>query len=664
MTIVTPELRVEEHSTVSARAPCSRQNARRSVGVAARAYERYAALAIIMCATLLCMFWAVRVPMFQEPDEIAHADASFAYFNAGGPFVAEDPRAENFVTPQARYLVRAVGYRKLRYDNHAVVPKGYGTRAFFRSVDANAPGPIATPPHAGEALPYALALYPSPYYIAIGMAMHAAWSAFGRSVSTAFFAGRLVNVALFSANLVLAYLVLLGMRFTPIQRLLLLGAVAFFPLSTWMGAYIQPDNSSALLMTASLLGAIALRRHPASFPVLVAFGLAEAALGVTKLQYALVSIVALGLALRNVFDGYPVAVRLRALLLGVVLPLATAYAGRYLSPFGVLGTPPSGMAYEHMSAIETLRTAASDGIHSITDAYFGGEAFQSFWYHFGIRSAGAFSGGAAYTATAVLVFVTILAFFAWIARQIEIVRSLRGVVARYGFGRALVFVGTDPVMNLYVVLSALLFTLYAFTGGYLTLQGRYWYPVLVPIVILSVQTIGRSVPRRHARRATTLACACWLCYAVVSAPAAVIAMERGFYDARYVVPNFELGQVESIAFDGRTRTDLTNLRIPEGVLASVRGSVLDTSLGLPAGDVRFRLDGGPARSARTHVPDRALWIVFNDQRLANGGFTFDFSTNGLKPGVHELSIAAYEARAPYGLPVEEIRFVVTPGSRD
>jgi hypothetical protein len=328
--------------------------------------------------------------------------------------------------------------------------------------------------------------------------------------------------------------------------------------------------------------------------VLVAFGLAEAALGVTKLQYALVSIVALGLALRNVFDGYPVAVRLRALLLGVVLPLATAYAGRYLSPFGVLGTPPSGMAYEHRSAIETLRTAASDGIHSITDAYFGGEAFQSFWYHFGIRSAGAFSGGAAYTATAVLVFVTILAFFAWIARQIEIVRSLRGVVARYGFGRALVFVGTDPVMNLYVVLSALLFTLYAFTGGYLTLQGRYWYPVLVPIVILSVQTIGRSVPRRHARRATTLACACWLCYAVV----------------------------------------------------------------------RVRLDGGPARSARTHVPDRALWIVFNDQRLANGGFTFDFSTNGLKPGVHELSIAAYEARAPYGLPVEEIRFVVTPGSRD
>jgi hypothetical protein len=636
-----------------------RPNARR--GTSTR-WERAIAATIVLCATVLCGFWALRVPLFQEPDEVAHADAAFAYFDAGRPFVVRHPTITNFVTPQLRYLMKATEYRRLRYNNHAAVAKGYGTGEYFRALDANAPQPSNATPGVGAPVPYALAFYPSPYYYAVALAMRAGWAAFDHSLSAAIFAGRFLNVAMLAATLALAYAVLAEMPFTSAQRLMLLAGVAFFPLSTWMGGYVQPDNQSALLMTATLLAALALRKRPASLARVAFYALAASALGVTKLQYAVVAIVAFGFAFRGAFDREPVPIRLRALVCGVAIPLIAAFCGRHLSPIGRLYAPPGGTAFASVGIVERLRIATYDVLHSATATLLGGQTFGGFWFHFGLRSGGVFPQATTGVVTVVLVALTILTFAAWCVAQRRLVLRLRPIAARYGAGRAWGFFGTDPALNAYVLLTALLLSLSTFTNGDLLLQGRYWYPVLLPIAIVSVRSFGGAVPRANRRLATSIACAFWLCYSALAAPCAVVAMNRSFYHASDTIPTSELGQIESVAIDGRTR-DRQNLILTSGSTVTVRGDAIDTSIGLPATDVRFRVDGGNERRAIVNVPDPQLVVIFNDQLLANGGFRFDVPTRGLAPGSHEIEIAAYESRAPRGLPIENLRFSVARNVR-
>ncbi len=650
--IVSHDLRIEE--------PAGAQHiARRRPSLT---WERALAATIVVLASLLCGYWALRFPLLLEPDEVAHADAAFAYFDAGRPFVVQRPTIANFVTPQIRYLMRATDYRRMRYNNHASVHPGYGTPAYFRSLDADAPQPSNARPADGARVPYVLAFYPSTYYYAVATAMRAGWSAFGHSLSAAIFAGRFLNVLMLASTLVLGYAVLSEMSFTSAQRIMLLAGIAFFPLSTWMGAYIQPDNQSALLMTATLLAALALRKKPASLTRLALYGIAASALGVTKLQYALVAIVAFGLAFRGSFDREALPIRVRALVGGVAIPIVVTLFGRYVSPIGGLNAITSGTAYAHAGLLERLRIASYDVMNSATGALLGGQTFAGFWFHFGLRSGGVFPSSAIGAVTSVLVSLTVLTFAAWCVSQRRLLRRLRPVAVRYGARRAWGFFGTDPTLNAYLLLTILLLVVSTFTNGGVTLQGRYWYPALIPIVILSVHSIGGAFPRATRGIATSIACAFWLCYSAVAAPCAVVAMNRDFYHGSDTMPTWELGEIESVEVDDRVR-ERQDLTVNAGSILTVRGGAIDSSVGLPARDVRFRIDHGPERRAVTNLPDRQLPMIFNDQVLANGGFLFDVPTRGLAPGVHEIQISAYEARAPRGLPIETLRFAIVGTAR-
>jgi hypothetical protein len=627
--------------------------------VRARFGELLLVALIVMCATALSAYWAFRVPMFLEPDEIAHADAAFAYFDAGKPFRLKRAVVGNFVTPEAQYLSRVTGYRRLRYNAYASATQGYGTAAYFRRIDTNAPEPAGVFPANGATIPYVLAYYPSPYYGLVALAMRAGWNAFGRSLTAAFFCGRLLNVALLSFTLVLAYATLCCVTRVRAQRLLLLGGIAFFPLTTWMGASIQPDNQSALFVSASLLAALRLRRHPKSLVALLALAIGESALGVTKLQYALVAIAALGVVIRGVLVRQSPERRALTLTVAYLVPLLVAFGGRYLSPVGRLGLPHDATQLEQLGIAHRAEANAYQLFsQAVTDATLGGRAIRGFWFHFSIRNDSIFTGTAADVATAVLVFLTVLGIAVWAARQIHLVRHLLRISKRYGFAPSLRFIGTDPFLNLYAGVSIVLFGVYAFTGGYLTLQGRYWYPVLLPIVILSARTAGASVPRRFARRAATIACAFWALYAAVAAPLAVVAMERGFYHNSNIVPSAEIGSIESIAVDGTAVPNVGDIRVPRGASLAIAGSALDSSLGLPARDVGYRIDEGPERRAATGLTDRLLPATYNDPALIDGGFAFRFSTTGLRPGAHQVLVFARERRSPEGLPLASLSFTV------
>ncbi len=608
------------------------------------------------------MFWSLHVPMFQEPDEVAHADASFLYFDAGRAFEVADAATGDFVVPQTRYLMGVADYRRLRYDSRAAVPRGYGTDAYFRAADAGAPYPTGSVPQVGQAIPYVLAFYPSTYYYEVALAMRAGWTLFGHSLTAAFFAGRFLNVAMLSCTLLIAYRICVESSFSAFQRLMLLSGIAFFPLSTWMGAYIQPDNQSALLIAASLLACITLRKHPESLTRLILFGAAVSALGITKLQYALVVVVACGVALRNAFDGKPVATKLRAAGLGLVLPVFAAAGGHYLSPIGTLQTPSGGSEYAHAGVVASAQSAASRVRDGVADAFLGGRTFGGFWFRFGIRGFGAYAGTTARCVTVFLIALTASASIGWFASQLRVARRLRRVGERHHFRRAARFVGTDPTFNLYVLVSTMLFAINAFTGGDLILQGRYWYPVLIPIVILSVRSIGNAFPRALRARATSVACGFWCAYSVLSAPAAVIAMQRSFYHGGDERPTYAIGRVESVTIDGHP-ADPRNITVPAGSSVTVRGDALDTSIGLPADDVRYRIDGGVERRTLTRLPDTMLAAYFNDHLLERAGFRFGVRSTELGAGSHEVTISVHEAHDTETLPIATIGVsVVAPST--
>ena len=148
---------------------------------------------VVAFCTVLATIWLIRVPFFEEPDEIAHVDYVFQLFDVGHPFRVTGKSPHGEVAPQTRYIVRAIDYRRMRYNPYARAIAGYGTAAFFRQLDAGAPAPSGHTPGAGAAIPYLMYSYPPAYYVLEAAALTATYDLSG-SLSDGFIAMRAVNV--------------------------------------------------------------------------------------------------------------------------------------------------------------------------------------------------------------------------------------------------------------------------------------------------------------------------------------------------------------------------------------------------------------------------------------------------------------------------------------
>ena len=78
---------------------------------AARAYASRASVRFALCAIVaaylgFATLWAIRVPPFAPPDEMAHTDYMYAFFDAGRFYRVDSRLSANDVLPQTRYLER------------------------------------------------------------------------------------------------------------------------------------------------------------------------------------------------------------------------------------------------------------------------------------------------------------------------------------------------------------------------------------------------------------------------------------------------------------------------------------------------------------------------------------------------------------------------------
>ena len=143
----------------------------------------------------------------------------------------------------------------------------------------------------------------------------------------------------------------------------------------------------------------------------------------------------------------------------------------------------------------------------------------------------------------------------------------------------------------------------------------------------------------------------WALYATVSAPLALLAVDRSFYhqppDMATVEP---YAAISSISSDGRCALMRPGAAISRGCRLLVRGFAVDSERGLPANDVFVQVDDRQMVRARTSLPSPLVRDVYIDDALADSGISATLDTRRYSDGPHTIKLKIIERRSPSGLP--------------
>ena len=137
--------------------------------------------------------------------------------------------------------------------------RGYGSIAFYRHIDAGAPSVLSSAAAAPDRSANIAPAYPFGFYALEAVWMKVVAFATGSLVAT-FFAARLLCVFLTMAGLYFNYLTARNVGVPPWPSVAVLVAAAFFPLTTLVSSYVQPDDLAYALVSAALFLATQLKR--------------------------------------------------------------------------------------------------------------------------------------------------------------------------------------------------------------------------------------------------------------------------------------------------------------------------------------------------------------------------------------------------------------------
>jgi len=474
---------------------------------------RLGALAVAAAAALLAGYWVFLVPIFQAPDEPPHLDYALGIYAAGKLINVRDrplaPAAFDLVVhPYAVYLEQQTDFSAVLKD-HAPIAPDYGTCTYYHQLDRNAPVSAAlTVPSANPSL---ITQYPFGYY-----ALLAAWlrlvAGFTGSLVALFFAGRLLSVALFFTSLMLTFGIAGQLGIRGWRALGLVALVGFFPMTTFVSAYIQPDNLTFTLVALATYLALRQRRSANHLGLLAALGMALGALLVTKwhiylcLAPWLVATVVLAWRRRSIrsVPQLAAALGLPSLVLGAIqLWVIWGATVRSYSPTGY-GRPIFGpfVTALHGGPLPLIVYIGRELGASFTNFFVNGQVTSSFWGRFGYDDTPIQFGPPrldllVQLLRAALVIVVLILFL--VSRWRIGVRLL--AVARRGRGAATTrLFMSDPLLNAYLTFTAFMIVLYVASDNFFAAQGRNWLPFLLPLFLVPLRYAPRAARVRGARR--------------------------------------------------------------------------------------------------------------------------------------------------------------------
>lgn len=503
---------------------------------------------------LLAGYWVFLVPIFQAPDEPPHLDYALGIYSAGKLLnVRERPLApaafDLVVHPYAVYLEEQTDFHAV-LKGHTPMALDYGTCPYYQQLDRNAPVAAAlTVPSANPSL---ITQYPFGYY-----ALLAAWlrlvGGFTGSLLALFFAGRLLSVALFFTSLLLTFGIAGQLGIRGWRALGLVALVGFFPMATFVSAYIQPDNLTFTLVALATYLALRLRRPANHLGLLGALGMALGALLVTKwhvylcLAPWLVATVVLAYRRRSP-RSVPLlaaALGLPSLVLGAVqLWVIWGATVRSYSLTGY-GRPIFGpfVTALHDGPLPLITYIGRELGAAFTNFFVSGQVTSSFWGRFGYDDTTMRFGPPRLDVLVQLLrmMLVIVVLILFLVSRWRIGVRLLTVARRGRHAAALRLLMSDPLLNAYVTFTAFMIVLYVASDNFFAAQGRNWLPFLLPLFLVPLRYAPRAFRVRGTGRLVSRGLAVALAaYCIGGSVFAVQAVRDRYYGtavaARPVVP--------------------------------------------------------------------------------------------------------------------------------
>ncbi|MGA8475604.1 MAG: DUF2142 domain-containing protein [Candidatus Cybelea sp.] len=502
----------------------------------------FAAATVILLAGALSSIWVFLVPIFQAPDEPAHFDYAISIYSAHRLIRLSDGTPDWIVSPYTKYLLQASDYERIARHSSMRVPTGYGSKAYFYRVNTGAPSLRQTLPPNGK-INYIVPSYPFGFYGLEALWMHAV-SLFSGSLVSLFFAARLLCVFLLMVGLYFNYRTAINLGIPRWTGIALIAAVGFFPLTSFVSSYVQPDNLVYALVSAALFFATSLRPGKLDPATFVPLGISLGLLAITKYQFFVSVAVPVALLLCVRFaQAAPTATRriaaLGALVAPTVLLLAVQHWGVDRLHPGIRTNAPSDMNLAYfrsvasLGAVSTIRYVATTGMSGFYNCFVSGGCAVTFWQVVGwfdtpvviVNVAVETWIRAAISLVSVAVFV-VLAYFT----SRNALRLLWAAVHRHACA-ALRIASADPVLNSYFCFLAIMFALYVLTDNGFTAEGRHWYPYVFPAFLCLVWYAPRALRKEHHTASAILAGAL-LTYALAASGYALADVHQRYYGPR------------------------------------------------------------------------------------------------------------------------------------
>ncbi len=621
-----------------------------------RPAERLAVAVLIALAMLDALAWVFVVPLFQSPDEPAHADYAFWIAHHHRLPDAADRGNDVFSDPQLRYLIDAVQTWRVAIHPEEKAPSGYGTAAYWRRIDAAAPPVPAHLDH--DSRPKLSYLYPFGYYLVAGIWV-ALWQPILPTLSDLYFSLRIFNVLMLGATLTLAFGIFRMLRVSFLRAVALLAIVGFLPMTSFVSAYCQPDNLSLLLSTAAILLCLQLKRRD-DLRVVALLGCVLGYLFVTKVQFGVVvglGVLAASFSRVTARQFWSWSTFARAVLL-TIPSVATSLVSR-----PIMANAPEGTTFDTAGFVAATRLGfgpvlsfASDAVgRAFVDFFVGGRTFTSFWGTFGwldtplVIGNGVFEGrvlnvlefGTAAVMTAAVLVVAAL--------TVRVVRVAAGghvsLAVRAYF--------SNPALTAYVAFVFFMFALFVYTDGGFVPQGRNWLPLIVPIVLIAVTFAPKMFARSWLQGfASNALIAGLLAYSLVGSVFAMRSIYERYYVGFPMSPALDVPTSATLegtaALDGVTaRVDNIDRReFPRSSEIKVHGWAYDPQANAPAAGVFVVVDGTKRIPALYGLPraDVALAMGVHGE---DTGYVAIVRTANLTPGPHRLAIVILAANKAY-----------------
>jgi len=610
------------------------------------------ALAIALLCAAFATVWALRVPYFESPDEIAHADYAFALYDVGRPFLVADARPNNFVTTQSRYIAEATHYRRMRYNPAARVDAGYGSRAYFRELDRGAPKPSYAVPPRGSNMPYVMFAYPFAYYAIVAGVMTIVGDATSQSISSIFFAARLTSTLFLFGTCLLMWRIFRLSGFERGVALMATLGVGSFPLVTTMAATIQPDNFAFLVSALTLYFALYFRRRPSGRNA-VLLGLTCATLFFAKQHNALAFWLPSAFLAATMWRRIVGPVRPVALVAVGIAPLVALATSFLLSPVLGLSDPQrfirETLHHAHAGQGTVLHETLTSVARKFLDLYAGGTAFWSYWLEFGVRGATYVPDRVAQPLASFLIVATIVTASAVVVLRIRIVQRIFRVGRKRSVEGALRLVAAGIAVNSYALVFGILVVLSI--GAGITLQGRYMLVAIVPLVIILLQTLPRFFVRPHRRVVRHVLAGSMATCSLLLSFAGLHALDADYYEpARHSLAHDSLADVDVVTIRAIDTAASDEIAAPRNEAVTFSGHAIDMRTGLPARRIVVRVNGRDRSAAGTGEVRPDVAAVFADDLLQRSGFRITLPSSVFHRGSNDVEFRLADADDKRPLP--------------